>query len=107
MINIFEVNETNKMIAKENLSDSLYDIAEKHSDCGLLMYDRDKEDVHSGGSGCGCSATLLSAYVLRNLQERKWKRVLFVPTGALLSKLRGEEGMTIPGIAHGILLERE
>lgn len=84
-----------------------YDIEEKHSDCGLLIYDRDKEDVHSGGSGCGCSATLLSAYVLRNLQERKWKRVLFVPTGALLSKLRGEEGMTIPGIAHGILLERE
>ncbi len=83
-----------------------YDIEAKHSDCGLLMYDREKEDVHAGGSGCGCSAALLSAYVLRNIKDKKWKRVLFVPTGALLSKLRGEEGMTIPGIAHGVILER-
>ena len=83
-----------------------YDIAERHSDCGLLIFDREKEDVHSGGSGCGCSASLLGAYVLRNLKEKKWKRVLFVPTGALLSKLRSEEGMSIPCIAHGIVLER-
>lgn len=83
-----------------------YDIEEKHSDCGSLIYDKEKEDVHSGGSGCGCSATMLHAYVLSNMKEKKWKRVLFVPTGALLSKLRGEEGMTIPGIAHGVVLER-
>ena len=83
-----------------------YDIAKKHSDCGLLMFDREKEDVHSGGSGCGCSATMLSAYVFRDMKEKKWKRVLFVPTGALLSKLRSEEGMTIPAIAHGIIFER-
>ena len=82
-----------------------YDIAERHSDCGLLIYDREKEDVHAGGSGCGCSATMLSAYVLRKLQAGEWKRVLFVPTGALLSKLRSEEGMTIPAIAHGVVLE--
>ena len=83
-----------------------YDIEEKHSDCGLLIYDREKEDVHSGGSGCGCSATMLAAYVLPKLKEKQWKRVLFVPTGALLSKLRSEEGMSVPAIAHGVVLER-
>lgn len=82
-----------------------YDIAEKHCDCGLLIYDREKEDVHAGGSGCGCSATMLAAYVLPKLESGAWKRVLFVPTGALLSKLRSEEGMTIPAIAHGVVLE--
>lgn len=82
-----------------------YDIAEKHSDCGLLIFDREKEDVHAGGSGCGCSATILSAYVLPKLRAGEWKRVLFVPTGALLSKLRSEEGMSIPCIAHGVVLE--
>lgn len=83
-----------------------YDIAEKHSDCGLLIFDREKEDVHAGGSGCGCSAAMLSAYVLEKIKAGEWKRVLFVPTGALLSKLRSEEGMTIPAIAHGVVLER-
>ena len=82
-----------------------YDIAQKHSDCGLLIFDREKEDVHSGGSGCGCSAAMLAAYVLPKLRAGEWKRVLFVPTGALLSKLRSEEGMTIPAIAHGVVLE--
>jgi stage V sporulation protein AD len=82
-----------------------FDISDKHSDCGLLIYDREKEDVHAGGSGCGCSATILSAYVLPKLRSGEWKRVLFAPTGALLSKLRSEEGMTIPAIAHGVVLE--
>lgn len=82
-----------------------YDIADRHSDCGLLIYDREKEDVHAGGSGCGCSATMLSAYVLEKMKAGAWKRVLFVPTGALLSKLRSEEGMTIPAIAHGVIFE--
>lgn len=82
-----------------------YDIQEKHTDCGLIMFDREKEDVHAGGSGCGCSATMLAAYVMPKLISGEWKRVLFVPTGALLSKTRSEESMSIPCIAHGVLLE--
>lgn len=82
-----------------------FDITKNHSDCGLLIFDREKEDVHAGGSGCGCSASMLSAYVLEKLKSGEWKRVLFVPTGALLSKLRSEEGMTIPAIAHGVVFE--
>ena len=96
-------------IGSEALYDLLslqgFDITKNHSDCGLLIFDREKEDVHAGGSGCGCSATMLSAYVLEKLKAGEWKRVLFVPTGALLSKLRNEEGMTIPAIAHGVVLE--
>ena len=83
-----------------------FDIAKKHSDCGLLFFDREKEDVHAGGSGCGCSAVLLSAYILEKIKTGEWNRVLFAPTGALLSKLRSEEGMSIPAIAHGVVLER-
>ena len=100
-----DLGEVGSVALYDLLSLEGFDIKEKHSDCGLLIYDREKEDVHSGGSGCGCSATMLSAYVLRKLREGEWKRVLFVPTGALLSKLRSEEGMSIPCIAHGVVLE--
>lgn len=82
------------------------DIKEKHMDCGLMIYDREKQDVNAGGSGCGCSATMLSAYILPKLSTGEWARVLFVPTGALLSKVRSQEGMSIPGIAHAVVIEK-
>ena len=81
------------------------DIAGKHMDCGIEIYDRNSQSTQSGGSGCGCSAVTLSAYILRMLERKEWKRVLFVPTGALLSQTSFHEGMTIPGIAHGVVLE--
>lgn len=101
-----DLGEVGVMALYDLLKTEGFDITEKHSDCGLLIYDREKEDVHAGGSGCGCSATILSAYILPKLWSGEWKRVLFVPTGALLSKTRSEENMTIPAIAHGIVLER-
>lgn len=79
------------------------DISKVHMDCGIEIYDQ-SQDAHAGGSGCGCSAITLSAYILKQLEEGKWKRVLFVPTGALLSKTSFNEGQSIPGIAHGIEL---
>ena len=79
------------------------DISKVHMDCGMEIYDQ-SQDTHAGGSGCGCSAVVLSAYVLKQLEEGKWKRVLFVPTGALLSKTSFNEGQSIPGIAHGVEL---
>ena len=63
--------------------------------------------THAGGSGCGCSAVTLAAMILPKLALGEWKKVLFVPTGALLSKTSFNEGMTIPGIAHGVVLEVE
>lgn len=62
-------------------------------------------DVHCGGSGCGCAATVLSALIFPKLKTKEWKRVLFVPTGALLSTTSYNEGMTVPGIAHGVVFE--
>ena len=84
-----------------------YDISEQHMDCGLEIYDAASQDTHAGGSGCGCSAVTLSAYILKQLEEGNWKKVLFMPTGALLSKTSFNEGMSVPGIAHGIVIETE
>ncbi len=87
------------------LKEKNINIEDQHLDCGIEIYDGSSQDVGSGGSGCGCSAVTLSAYILKMLEEGVWKRVLFVPTGALLSKTSFNEGMTVPGIAHGIVLE--
>ena len=81
------------------------DLAEKHLDCGMLIYDAERQDVHAGGSGCGCCAVTLSAWILKQLEEGFWKRVLFLPTGALLSKTSFNEGKTVPCICHAIVLE--
>ncbi len=81
------------------------DISAQHMDCGIEIFDAKKQDTHAGGSGCGCSAVVLSAYILKQLEEGKWKRILFVPTGALLSKTSYNEGKTVPGIAHGVVIE--
>ena len=75
-----------------------------HADCGLMLYDRKKQDVHAGGSGCGCSAAVVCGGILRQLREKTLRRVLFVATGALLSAVSTKQGESIPGIAHGVLL---
>ena len=82
------------------------DITGKHMDCGLEIYDRGEQDVHAGGSGCGCAAVTLCAHIFPKLMRGEWNRVLFVPTGALLSTVSYNEGQSIPGIAHAVILER-
>ena len=82
-----------------------FDISQNYSDCGIKMFDKDTQDTHAGGSGCGCSATVLCAYYLRELEKGNIKRMLFMPTGALLSKVSFNEGRTVPGIAHAVVLE--
>ena len=98
-------------VGKDILVDLLlqrgYDIGKYHMDCGIEIFDRNTQDTHSGGSGCGCSAVTLAAYILRNMRSGKWKRVLFVPTGALLSTVSFNEGQSVPGIAHAVVLEAE
>lgn len=94
-----------KELLFELLSEQGIDIAKQYMDCGIEIYDSEKQHTDAGGSGCGCSAVVLSAYILKKLEEGVWKRVLFVPTGALLSKTSYNEGQTIPGIAHGVVLE--
>ena len=81
------------------------DITGNHMDCGIEIFDKENQDTHSGGSGCGCAAVTLSAYILPKLRSGIWKRVLFAPTGALLSKVSFNEGQPVPGICHGVVLE--
>lgn len=82
-----------------------YDIRVRHMDCGMAIFDQKTQDTHAGGSGCGCAAVTLSSYILPKIRKGEWKRVLFVPTGALLSTVSFNEGASIPGIAHAIVLE--
>ena len=76
-----------------------------YTDCGLLIYDRKKQDMHAGGSGCGCSAAVLSAYILKEMEKGRWKNVLFIGTGALMSPQSIAQGLPIAGIAHLVRLE--
>ncbi len=87
------------------LMDKGYDISKQHMDCGIEIFDPDTQDTHAGGSGCGCSAAMLSAHILKQVRAGVWKRVLLVPTGALLSTVSFNEGQTVPGIAHGVVIE--
>ncbi len=82
-----------------------YDVKGIHMDCGMTIFDSATQDTHSGGSGCGCSAVTLCGYILPKIRSGEWKRVLFVPTGALLSQISFNEGQNVPGIAHGVILE--
>ena len=75
-----------------------------HYDCGCLLYDVDSQNVQAGGSGAGCSAAVLCAWVLPRLFDGRFKRVLFLSTGALMSQTTFLQGETIPGIAHCVEL---
>lgn len=78
---------------------------ERYQDCGLLIYDRQAQDVHAGGSGCGCGASVLNAYLLPQMQTGQLRRIVFMATGALLSLTSSQQGESIPGIAHAVVLE--
>ena len=82
------------------------DISGLHLDCGKLIFDQQSQDTRAGGSGCGCAAVTLSAYILPKIISGEWRRVLFVPTGALMFTVRYNEGASVPGIAHCIVLEQ-
>ncbi len=82
-----------------------FDISKQHMDCGMLIFDQETQDTHAGGSGCGCAAVTLCAHLLRQIEKGAWKRILYIPTGALLSKVSFNEGRTVPGIAHAVVIE--
>ena len=82
-----------------------YRIESRYMDCGIEMFSPEEQDTHAGGSGCGCSAAVLCGFVLPKIRNGEWKRVLFLPTGALLSTVSFNEGKSVPGIAHGVVLE--
>ena len=83
------------------------DMRHNYQDCGLLLYDLKKQDMHAGGSGCGCSASVLNGYLLRGMRQKKWNRILFAPTGALLSPTSTFQGESIPSICHAVVLSNQ
>ena len=82
-----------------------FDLEGRHLDCGMLIFDSKAQDTHAGGSGCACSAVTLASYILPKIESGEWRRVLFVPTGALLSTVSYNEGQSVPGIAHAVVIE--
>lgn len=100
-----DLGKVGQTVLIDLLREKGYDISGVHMDCGIEIFDAATQDTHSGGSGCGCSAVTLSAYILKQLEEHNWKKVLFMPTGALLSKTSFNEGQSVPGIAHAVVIE--
>ena len=88
------------------LSDKL-DLGSRYMDCGVIIYDPQKQDVHCGGSGCGCSASVLAGHILKGVKSGTWSRVLFAATGALMSPTISQQGESIPGICHAVAIEKE
>ena len=77
-----------------------------HNDCGLMIFDREAQDVHAGGSGAGCCASVLCSKLLPDIQSGALKNILFVATGALLSATTAQQGKSIPSVAHLINIIR-
>ena len=83
------------------------DIRCRHSDCGLIIFDREKQDVHAGGSGCGCSASVLCSFIMHRFEDGDFKNILFMSTGALMSPTSSFQGESIPGIAHLLNIKKD
>lgn len=83
------------------------DLGDRHGDCGMMIFDPDKQDVHSSGSGCGCSASVLCGHILPRIKSGELKNVLFTATGALMSTTLIQQGESIPGIAHCVHLSSD
>ena len=84
-----------RLAAEENC-----DLRPRYTDCGLMLYEREKQQVDAGASGCGCSAAVMCAHFLPAMQQGKYRNILFMATGALMSPTACQQGESIPGIAH-------
>lgn len=100
MILTGDLGQIGSALLLQLLGQEKIDITAQHQDCGLLIYDRDAQDVHAGGSGCGCAASVLCSFILPKIQKGTLKEVLFIATGALMSPTSSMQGESIPGIAH-------
>ncbi len=102
-----DLSQVGSELLHELLSRQGISLGNRHSDCGLMLYDRETQDVHAGGSGCGCSAAVVCSYLLDKMAQRELKNVLFIGTGALMSPTSSQQGESIPGIAHLVQLVAE
>ncbi|MBQ9267495.1 MAG: stage V sporulation protein AD [Clostridia bacterium] len=94
-----------KEITTELMETRGYNIKNNYNDCGVLIFDKEKQDTHSGGSGCGCCASTFCGYIFNQMQAKKLKRVLLIATGALMSPTTAQQKESICGIAHAVSIE--
>jgi len=93
-----------KILAEKLMNQNGYEVSERYTDCGILIFSG-SQDVHAGGSGCACSAVVTCGYLLEQLKSKKYKRIIGIGTGALLSPCSIQQGETIPGIGHAVVFE--
>ena len=82
-----------------------YNIKSNYNDCGVLIFDKETQDTHAGGSGCACCGTVFSGYLFNMLKTKKYKKILLIATGALMNSTSTQQGESIPGIAHAVSIE--
>ncbi len=102
-----DLGQLGKEIVLDFFTQDGIDLTGNFEDCGVLLYDARQQDVHSGGSGCGCSAAVLTGYLLNGMREGKWNHILFCGTGALLSPTSTMQGESIPGICHAVAISMQ
>lgn len=102
-----DLGKIGKSVAIDLLSEVGYDLSQNYNDCGCMVFDIDKQDMHSGGSGCGCGAITLCGYIMDMFRAKELRRVLFVGTGALLSPTSSMQGESIPCVAHAVAIEAD
>lgn len=101
-----DLGQVGAKLLKELLYEKGYKLGDKYRDCGIMIFDLSDTDVAAGGSGCGCSASVLCSYLLKSIKQGKFNRILFCATGALMSPTSSQQGLSIPGVAHLIEIEK-
>jgi len=102
-----DLGKIGREIVIEKMLEKGYDMRNNYNDCGCMVFDLEKQDMHAGGSGCGCIAITLCGFIMDKIKSGELKNVLFAGTGALLSPTSTLQGETIPGIAHAVAISRE
>lgn len=101
-----DLGAVGSMLLRDLMDKKGYPLKGRHNDCGIMLYDKAEQDVHSGGSGPGCSAAVLCADILEQLKNKQLRKVIFVATGALMSIITNQQGETIPSVAHLVYFEK-
>lgn len=102
-----DLGSVGKALAMDLFHREGYDMGDVLDDCGTMIFDLETQDVHAGGSGCGCSAVVLSGYLMQKMQSRKYKNILFCGTGALLSPVSTQQGESIPSVCHAVAISMD
>lgn len=97
-----DLGSIGKAVVIDFMAEAGYDMTKNYNDCGLIIFDSEKQDTHAGGSGCACAGLTFCGYIYRLLKKRQLERVLLVATGALQSALSIQQGESMPGIAHAV-----